>query len=130
MAVLNVALLVGNLTKDPGRLRRTPSGLAASDLRLALNLMVRSADGGIVEETCFVDVVALGRQAENAVNKLVKGSQVLVDGRLWSEEVNRGNRKQNRLSVVAERIVLLGAPKKGAAAGVTLGVAVSGASGG
>lgn len=117
MPVLNVAMLVGNLTKDPAGLRRTPAGVAVTDLRLALNTRVRAAGGEITEEKCFVDVIALGRQAEIAVDRLGKGSQILVDGRLWSEEVNRDNRKQSRLSVLAERIVLLGAPKGGSLPG-------------
>ena len=110
--VLNRAYLVGNLTRDPEGLRRTPTGMAVTYLRLALNTGVRTGGGEMREEKCFVDVSAWGRQAETAVEELEKGSQILVAGRLWSDEVIKEDRKQSRLSVVAERIVLLAGPRR------------------
>ena len=112
MPVVNKAFLVGNLTKDPEGLRRTPMGMAVTYLRLALNTRVRAGSGEILEERCFVDVSVWGREAEMAVENLGKGSQVLVDGRLWSDDLSKDNRKLSRLSVVAARVVLLSAPKQ------------------
>ena len=68
--------------------------------------------GAPLEERCFVDVSAWGSMAELAVAKLSRGSQVLVVGRLWSDEFSRDGRKHIRLSVVAEQIELLGDPKR------------------
>ena len=121
MPVLNKAFLVGNLTRDPDGLRRTPTGMSVTYLRLALNTRGRAGKGEVLEEKCFVDVSVWGRQAESAVESLGRGSEVLVEGRLWSDEFVRGGRKQLRLSVVAERIVPLGDPKRRAHQGVVPG---------
>lgn len=121
MPAFNRVFLVGNLTREPEGLRRTPTGIAVTRLRLALNTRVRTLDGRVQEERCFVDVLARGGQAEWAVENLGKGFQVLVDGRLWSEELNKGGRKQTRLSVVAQRLVPMGAPKPRAHSGDTPG---------
>ena len=44
MASLNKVLLIGNLTRDP-ELRKTPSGTAVTDLRLAVNRKFRTSGG-------------------------------------------------------------------------------------
>lgn len=116
--VLNRAILVGNLTRDPEGLRRSPSGMAVTSFRLALNTKTRTTRGELLEEKCFVNVSVWGPQAEKVVATLSKGSQVLVDGRLWSDDWEKDDRKQNRLSVVGETVVLISAPKQHAETGV------------
>ncbi|MEI6807310.1 MAG: single-stranded DNA-binding protein [bacterium] len=112
MPVLNRVFLVGNLTRDPEGLRRTPSGMVVLYMRMALNTKTRTPDGEVREEQCFVDVSVWGHEAEIAAGKLSKGSLVLVNGRLWSEGAGKDDRKQIRLSVVAERIEILGDSKR------------------
>ena len=119
--VFNRVVLVGNLTKDPERVRRSPSGMAVTHFRLALNTKTRTIRDELLEEKCFVNVSVWGPQAEKVAATLSKGSQVLVDGRLWSEDWEKDDRKQNRLSVVGERVVLIGAAKQRAEAGVEKG---------
>ena len=112
MSTLNKVILIGNLTKDPEKLRRTPSGAAVTDLRLAINRKFKTADGELKDEKCFVNVSVWGRQTETAVEYLGKGSQVLIEGRLKYDEWEKNGQKQNRLSVVGERIQFLGAPRQ------------------
>jgi single-strand DNA-binding protein len=111
MASLNTVLLIGNLTKDP-EVRYTPSGKAVGDLRLAVNRTYRAADGADRDETCFIDIVVWGRQAETCGEYLRKGSAVLVDGRLQYNEWEKDGRKHSRIRVVAQRVQFLGSPRR------------------
>ena len=81
MASFNRVILVGNLTRDP-ELRYLASGMAVTDIGLAVNDRRKNANGEWVEETTFVDVTLWGRTAEVASEYLSKGSPVLIEGRL------------------------------------------------
>ncbi|MDA0322766.1 MAG: single-stranded DNA-binding protein [Verrucomicrobia bacterium] len=113
MASLNKVFLIGNLTRDP-EVRFVPSGTAVSDLRLAVSRKFRSAAGEEREETCFVDVVVWGRQAETCGEYLSKGSPLLVDGHLQYDEWEKDGQRHSRIRVVAERTQFIGAPRRSA----------------
>ena len=72
MASFNRVMLMGNLTRNP-ELKYTPSGTAVTDLGLAVNESFKNKAGDTVEQTCFVDVVVWGRQAETASEFLKRG---------------------------------------------------------
>lgn len=113
MASYNRVLLMGNLTRNP-ELRYTPSGTAVADLGLAINENFKNKAGEMVEQTCFVDVVVWGRQAETSAEYLHKGSPVFVEGRLQLDKwENDKGEKRSRLRVRADRVQFLGAPGKG-----------------
>ena len=105
MASLNKVLLMGNLTREPS-LRHTPNGMAVCDLGLAINRRFTGSNNEQRDETCFVDVVVWGKQAESSGRYLEKGSAVFVEGRLqldqWQDRETGQNR--SRLRVVAERV--------------------------
>jgi len=107
MAYLNKVFLVGNLTRDP-EVRYIPSGKAVADLGIAVNRRYKSATGEEREDTCFVNVIVWGRQAELAGEYLKKGSSILVEGSLRMEQWESSNgEKRSRLVVTAERIQFL-----------------------
>ena len=112
MASLNKVFLIGNLTRDP-EVRYTPSGKAVGDLRLAVNRRYKTADGENRDETCFVNVVVWGRQAETCGEYLRKGSPLLAEGRIQYDEWEKDGQKHNRLRVVAERVQFLSGSKSG-----------------
>ncbi len=114
MASYNRVLLMGNLTRNP-EIRYTPSGTAVADLGLAINENFKNKAGETVEQTCFVDVVVWGRQAETSAEYLHKGSPVFVEGRLQLDQwESQQGEKRSKLRVRADRIQFLGAPGKGA----------------
>lgn len=117
MASYNRVILLGNLTRDP-ELRYTPSGMAVTEIGMAVNDRRKNAQGEWVEETTFVDVTLWGRTAEVATEYLTKGSPLLIEGRLkldqWQDK-NSGD-KRSKLRVVGERMQMLGA-KPGAGGG-------------
>lgn len=117
MASFNRVILVGNLTRDP-ELRYVPSGMAVTDIGLAVNDRRKNANGEWIEETTFVDVTLWGRTAEVAGEYLSKGSPVLIEGRLKLDtwEGNDGQKK-SKLKVVGEKMQLLGARGGGGGSG-------------
>ncbi|MGD0321331.1 MAG: single-stranded DNA-binding protein [Acidimicrobiales bacterium] len=113
----NMTTLSGNLTGDP-EIRYTRDGAARVTFGLAVNER-RQVRGGeeSEEETSFFDVVCWRDMAENVALSLVKGSRVVVTGKLeqrsWETDVGE---RRKRIEVVAEEI---GASLKYATAEVT-----------
>lgn len=112
MASVNKVFLLGNLTRDP-ELRYTPSGAGVASFGLAVNRRYKAGNEN-KEEVCFVDITVWGKQGENCVEYLNKGSQVFIEGRLqfrsWETE---DGQKRNKLDVVASNVQFLGKPGSG-----------------
>jgi single-strand DNA-binding protein len=108
MASLNKVLLMGNLTRDP-ELRYTPQGSAVVNLRMAINRRFKTQTGEMKEETCFVTVVAWGKQAETCSQYLTKGRPIFVEGRLQSRSWEaQDGQKRSTIEVRADRVQFLG----------------------
>jgi len=86
----NAITVVGNVTRDP-ELKFLNSGQAALKLSIAVNRRWQNRQTQEWEErVSYFEIVGYGAMAENAVNSLVKGSRVIVSGRLeqrtWETE--------------------------------------------
>lgn len=104
MVNFNKVLLIGNLTKDP-ELRYTPSGIAVTTLRLAINRSFKDRNGQTQKDTCFVNVVVWSQMAEVCNQYLQKGRQVFVEGRLQSRSwKNSEGQNRSTIEVVAARV--------------------------
>src|SRR3954471_22435810 len=108
MPDLNKVFLMGRLTFDP-ELRRTPSGSAVTELRMATSRTWAGRDGERREETLFIDVTVWDRQAETCCQFLRKGSPVHVEGYLkmdtWDDKDTGA--KRSKIRVQAERVQFL-----------------------
>ena len=108
MADLNKVFLMGRLTFDP-ELRRTPSGTAVTELRLATSRSWTGRDGDRKEETLFIDVTVWDRQAETCCQYLKKGSGIHVEGSLrmdtWDDKTT--GEKRSKIRVHADRVQFL-----------------------
>jgi single-strand DNA-binding protein len=107
MANYNRVILVGKLTRDV-ELKYTTSGLAVTEIGMAINDRRKTASGEWVEEATFVDVTLWGRTAEVASEYLSKGSPLLVEGRLKFDTWETEGQKRSKLRVVGERMQMLG----------------------
>jgi len=114
MASFNRVILLGNLTRDV-EIKYTQSGLAVTEVGLAVNDRRKDASGNWVEETTFVDVTLWGRTAEVASEYLSKGSPILIEGRLKLDTWETEGQKRSKLRVVGERMQMVGS-RSGAAA--------------
>jgi single-strand DNA-binding protein len=107
MASYNRVILLGNLTRDP-ELRYVASGMAVTDIGLAVNDRRKGPNGDWVEETTFVDITLWGRTAEVVSEYCTKGAPLFVEGRLKLDSWEKDGKKNYKLKVVGERIQLLG----------------------
>jgi single-strand DNA-binding protein len=101
---------MGRLTFDP-ELRRTPSGTAVAELRMATSRSWPGRDGERREETLFIDVTVWDRQAETCCQYLRKGSSIHVEGYLkmdtWDDKTT--GEKRSKIRVQADRVQFLDA---------------------
>lgn len=102
----NKIILIGNLTKDP-ELRYTPSGVAVTTLRLAVNSRFKIGND-LREETLFIDTVVFGKQAESCNQYLNKGRKILVEGRLQERRWESNGQQKSKFEVVASSVKFLG----------------------
>lgn len=107
MASYNRVILMGRLTRNI-ELKFTPAGLAIAEVGMAINNRRKNRDGEWVDEPCFVDVTMFGRTAEVASEYLTKGSPLFVEGHLKFDSWERDGQKRSKLSVVCDRLQLLG----------------------
>jgi single-strand DNA-binding protein len=105
---VNKVILLGRLTREP-EVKYTTNGLAFCTWGLAINRYYNDNNGERQQEVCFVDVKAFGRQAEIVAEYVTKGNSLFVEGRLslYQYETENGERR-NKLSVIAERVQLIG----------------------
>ena len=104
---MNTVCLVGNLTRDI-ELRYTQSGTAVCGFGLAVNERTKKGEEW-VDDPVFVDCTAFGRSAEVLSEYCSKGTKIGLEGKLRLERWESDGQKRSKLSVVANRIELLGA---------------------
>lgn len=113
---VNVAIIVGNLTRDP-EMRYTPKGHAVTSFGVATNRRWMS-EGAEREETEFHNVVAWNKLAELCSSLLHKGRKVYIQGRIQTRSWQGADgTKRSRTEIVAEDMVVLDS-KRGGEAGV------------
>jgi single-strand DNA-binding protein len=101
----NATTLSGNLTRDP-EIRYTRDGQANATFGMAFNRRWQPRGSDEWEEaTSFFDVICWRDLAENVALSLVKGSRVIVTGRLeqHSWETENGERR-SRVEITAEEV--------------------------
>lgn len=100
--MLNVAIIMGRLTRDP-ELRRTGSGIAVASFTVAVDRDHTSE--GQERETDFIDCVAWRGTAEFVEKYFKKGSMIALKGRLqirsWTDK--DGNKRRSA-EIVADNV--------------------------
>jgi len=116
MASFNKVILLGNVTRDP-ELRYVSNGTPVTEIGLAVNNRRKGPNGEWVDETTFVDVTFWSRDAEIAGEYVTKGSPLMIEGRLKLDTWEKDGKKNSKLRVVGEKLVLLGTRQGGPEAG-------------
>ena len=116
MSNVNSVTLIGNLVDDP-ELRFTPSGVAMTKVRFAVNKRYQNRDGEWQEETSFFGGTCWRDMAENVAESLQKGLRVIVIGELQQRqwETQEGDKR----SIVEVDIKEIGPSVRWATATVT-----------
>lgn len=103
---LNKVFVLGRLTADP-QLRSTTSGQQVASFGLATNRVWYDKNKQKQEATEFHNIVVWGRQAEVASQFLIKGSLVLIEGRLQTRSWDdKQGQKRRTTEIIAERLQL------------------------
>lgn len=103
---VNMAIIIGNLTRDP-EMRYTPGGHAVTSFAVATN---RSwlAEGQAKEEVEYHNVVAWNKLAELCSQMLAKGRKVYIQGRLQTRSWDDASGvKKYKTEIVAEEMLVL-----------------------
>jgi single-strand DNA-binding protein len=106
--MINIAVVEGNLTKDPV-LKFAESGTAIATFRVAVDRFGKDKD-----TADYLNVVCFGKVAESVTKYLSQGSRVLIEGRIQSRtwEGDDGKR-QYSTEVVGRTVTFLDAKKGG-----------------
>jgi len=107
--VLNRAVIIGRLTKDPEVTisKRGEKERAVARFTIAYNRRYRRGEEW-VEEPHFFDIRVFGKVARTIGEKYRKGDMIFVEGRLshdrWETE---DGQKRSRVSIVADTVRLI-----------------------
>lgn len=113
MASLNKVQVMGNLGADP-EMRYTANGNAVTSFNVAVNEQWTGNDGERRARTEWFSVVTWNKQAESCAKYLVKGSLVLVEGRLQTRSWDaQDGTKKYKTEVIADRVHFLDSGERG-----------------
>ena len=108
MSVVNKAILLGNLGKDP-EIRRLDEGRAVANFSIATSESYKNKAGEKVTNTEWHNIVLWSPLAEIAENYLKKGSQVYIEGKISNRSYEDKEGVKKYISeVVGRDITLLG----------------------
>lgn len=101
-------ILCGRLGRD-AEVRFTPAGQAVATLNLATTETWKDKDGNKQEFTEWSRVVVWGKTAENLGPYLLKGKQILVEGKLRTRQWDdKDGVKRYTTEIKADRVNLVG----------------------
>ena len=107
MPYLNRVMLIGVIAREP-EYDSVPSGITVANLRLAVKDVQKDKSGNRIERVNYVNINVWDKLADLCRKMLHKGSLIMVDGRLKTNEwVSKEGDKRQRLIVHAERIEFL-----------------------
>ena len=105
----NKVIVIGNLTRDI-EIKYLPNNTALAKGAIATSHKYKTQSGEQKEEVCFLDFTIFGRVAEVANKYLHKGSKVLLEGRLVSDQWtdNQTGTKRSKYSLMVNEMKMLG----------------------
>lgn len=107
--MLNQIILVGRLTRDI-TVNKSENGIKVATITLAIPRSFKNSNGEY--ETDFVDCVAFDNIAENTKEYCSKGDIVGVKGRVQSRIVEKEDKKENIVEIIAEKVTFLSSHTK------------------
>jgi single-strand DNA-binding protein len=107
---LNKCLIVGNLTKAV-ELKALPNGTSVAQFSVATNLVYKDNSGAKKEQVEYHNIVTFGKQAEMCNQYLIKGQQVMIEGRIQTRSWEKENVKHYRTEIIADRVQFGNKPK-------------------
>jgi len=103
MLYLNTIIISGNLTRDPV-LKYSQKGDPVLRFSIANNRNYKDKNEEWQTETSFFEVVAFGKTAEFSQDRLGKGMEVVVEGKLKQDKYEKSGTPMTRIEIRADRI--------------------------
>ena len=108
---LNKVMLIGNLGADP-EMRKTNSGMAVGNLRLAVSDQKKDKDGNWNDHTEWISVTVFDKLADNCEKFLHKGSKCFVEGKMQTRKwQDKDGNDRYTTEVLAFNVQFLDPPK-------------------
>lgn len=106
---MNYVAIIGNLTKDPeSRVTTGNNPITVCNFTVAVNDRKKNPmTNEWVDNTNYIPVTVWGKQAENCVKYLSKGSKCAVEGRIKTGSYERDGHKVYTTDVVASNVEFL-----------------------
>ena len=101
---MNIAILMGRLTRDP-ELKYTTGGKAYANFTLAVQKTKDEAE--------FIDCVAWEKTAENIAEYFGKGNRILIQGRLSVNSYEQNGEKRKFIRVLANTFEFIDSKNSG-----------------
>ncbi len=102
--MLNQIILVGRLTRNI-KVHKSDKGVKVATINLAIPRSFKNVDGGY--DTDFIDCVAFDSIAENTKAYCQKGDIVGVKGRVQSRKIEKEDKNEYIMEIIAEKITFL-----------------------
>lgn len=106
--MLNQIILVGRLTRNI-TVNKSDKGNKVATISLAIPRSFKNSEG--TYDTDFIDCVAFDNIAENTCEYCSKGDIIGVKGRVQSRVIEKDNKKEYLMDIVAEKITFLSSKK-------------------
>ena len=111
MSSFNKAVVLGYLGKD-SELKQTHSGNSVASFSLATSEIFKDSTGAKTEKTTWHNIVMWGESADALSQYLLKGTRVLVEGKISNRSYDKQDGSKGYISeIIANNIVLLGSSK-------------------
>ncbi len=108
--MLNKVLIIGRLTADP-TIKYLQSGTPVTEFGVAWNRRYKQGEEW-KEESHFFEVKSYGKMAEDLSERLSKGYQVVIEGRLTQDRwTGQDGKNYSKVRIVAEAVRILNKPK-------------------
>lgn len=105
---MNKVIMMGHLTKN-SELKQTKHNMLLATNSIATNRFFMQKNGERGQETCYVDLSVFGKAASIMGNQGLKGSRILIEGRLlysqWHDKETGATRSKH--SIIVESLQLL-----------------------
>lgn len=102
--ILNQVILVGRLTRDIV-VNKSEKGVRVATITLAVPRSFKNVEGGY--DTDFIDCTAFDNIAENTSEYCGKGDIVGVKGRVQSRTVEKNEKTEYLMEIIAEKVTFL-----------------------
>lgn len=111
--MINKVTLIGHLGQDP-EIKRLENGTPVGRFSLATNESYKDANGELVENTEWHNIVVWRQQAETAERLLKKGALVYVEGKIsYRKYTDKNGIERTSTDIVANTFRLMGKKEGG-----------------